>query len=142
MKWTNTCSQGNFRTVYTTILTKLHTMRSLKVLFFLVSRNSNCTLHTHANCTVHARTHARTHTHTCHLYPYAINAIVSQLIPIHRYEVVIDVPPTISEEEAARGVTGKIHGLYTYGEKVVGRAKLELWKESDLNPQPSFGGKC
>jgi len=27
-----------------------------------------------------------------------------------RYEVVIDVPPTISEEEAARGVTGKIHG--------------------------------
>ena len=57
-----------------------------------------------------------------------------------RYEVVIDVPPTISEEEAARGVTGKIHGLYTYGEKVVGKARLELWKESDMNPPPRFGG--
>lgn len=31
-------------------------------------------------------------------------------------------------------------GLYTYGEKVVGTARLELWKETELNPQPFFGG--
>ena len=55
-----------------------------------------------------------------------------------KFEVVIDVPPTISESEAARGVAGQINAVYTYGERVSGSAKLELWKEADLYPQ-SFG---
>ena len=53
-----------------------------------------------------------------------------------KFEVVLDVPPTLSTSEAARGVSGTVHGLYTYGEKVVGSVRLELWKQYDLQPQP------
>lgn len=33
----------------------------------------------------------------------------------------------------------RFKGLYTYGQRVVGSARLELWKDRDLRPQPSFG---